>query len=179
MFYLKDAKASFGINLPTDVNEINVDHLHTITEHVNLAPNQCLIAQVMYVPIFELSMEEVKSTGTRVIPLMVKSNIPKDSTHIIRVKTGDRVLVPGSIIEMGLHAYVPSAVTYSGVRGYLDRYPDTKRAISTRSYEGSKDIKDVCIIEFKIIDAGHIKGSTPVSPKIAVDPFKVVDSASN
>lgn len=194
MFYLKSATSNYGINIPTDVNEITAEHLKAMTEHINLAPYHCVVAQVMQVDLFKFIMSNNTNDGVKVIPLLAKINIPSDMKDPIQANIGDRLILPGSVLEHGLHAFVPTASSYGAVKGYVEKDAVLRTSLSNKTYAGNlkhKGIKDyttkdvqedctneVCILEFKIINLSHISGTMQLNPKID-DPFYQIDKTIN
>lgn len=165
------------VNLPSKLDEITEDYLINLTKSVEVAPNYSLIALCHREKLsaFILAGRKNKAEiNTAVVPLYVKSgDIDNNDSFIKSFKPTTKLLIPGSVLAMGLHVNVPNnnltpSKFINVIEGDRDAYSN---AIKLNS--------DVYFLEFKIVANNEIIGKFNESDNDFYNPFNfvVVDKA--
>jgi hypothetical protein len=184
MYFLKSENASYGINLPTKVSEVTKELLSSVTDHVKIAPYNCIIAVGCIVKLSSIAMSvKPKNTNIRVYPSIAKLGSQANIGEV-----GDKVIVPASIIEQALQLPLPLANSFGGVSAYIDNDSVLRNELSSGNYSGNlkfnnkydfteEELKkdnqtEVMIFEFKIVNVNHIQAC--INPNVPTnDPFYI------
>lgn len=89
-----------NLMLPTKLDEITVDYLNAVTNHVKLAPNYALVAVcIAATPFVRCDRNPKQSDGARAIFKLVKKNDPNNA---IDVNPGEILIATGTQIMLGI-----------------------------------------------------------------------------
>ena len=187
MLVIKSKKLNYGINFPTDLNEITPEVLTSLTENIKLPKHYCIVALCCNTKLFEFvaSMRNGKDSNVAVVPLLAK--ISDADSKEMNVSVGDKIIIDRSSLERGVHVSVPTLINTQNAYNYLDKDPNLSKAIMTR--DSSTALVDpninkslaagnsprVYIINFKIVPVNSIFGSLAIDSKVT-DPFKYIDA---
>lgn len=172
MITLKSDRLSYGINLPTSVDEITKEVLAEITAHINLPKYYAVIALCKQVNLaqFLLATSGNKKANVRVSVTPVLAKIGDEAAKEINAEAGKRVVIAVSDLERGDHLHLNTMITDNNVREYLDSDESLRRDI----FAGTKfKNENVYIVEFKIVPVNAIHGCITATRKMGNDPFLV------
>lgn len=177
MLTLKSDKLSYGINLPTTIDEINKEVLTKLTEHINLPKYYAVVAICKRVDLaqflFATSGNKKANVKVSVVPVLAK--IGDEAGKDINGEAGDRIVMAPSDLERGDHVHLNTLITDINVRNYLDSDEALRRAI----FSGEKfKNEEVYIVEFKIVPVSFIHGCIHKPASIKNDPFLIEDKES-
>lgn len=182
MLVIKSKKLDYGINFPTELNEITPEVLTTLTKDVKLPKHHCIVALCFRTKLFEFVAAMRNSSGKdiNITPLLAK--ISDNDAKEINVAVGDKLVMDRSSIERGVHLPIKTLCSTQHAYNYLDKDADLSRGIMTG--ELNADIIDsktnkpltrtdspyIYIINFKVVPITNIYGGIPVDSSVQ-DPF--------
>jgi hypothetical protein len=190
MFYLKSENADFGINIPTDIKEIDAKVLEDLTKHVSISPYYVILGLALQtkLALVAINIQGKKDPTVKVIPLVAKFNLPegKDgATAPSIIKVGQRAIVSSTDIERGIHLNIPSYISHNVISKYVADGGALGSQLARKDYMGNmsrgktidmatitpeivKADNDVSIymLEFKIVPYSAIVGAIDDSVKI-------------
>ena len=169
MITLKSEKLDYGINLPTDLAEVNEEVLAKITANINLPKYYCIVAICKRVNLSHLILaaggnKKYSAMKVAVVPLLAKIN--SEDAELIKAEVGKKVVIAASELERGDHLYLSSGATDNVVNKYINEDENIRKALMLANTE-------VYIIEFKIVPVNSIHGCIVKSNNILEDPFVV------
>ncbi len=200
MYYLKSKRLSYGMNIPTTLNEIAPEILTSLTKDVIVAPHYAIVALAFKTSLFEfaISINNNKKDNVKIVPIIAK-------TDSDLYKVGDRPIVASSGIELAHHVAIPTCISTNAVHGYFIRdeqltkdsniigaanlrtectkkqYTGNLTAIgitdTTPSMIESDNKVSIYLLEFKIIPLNSIVGVMPGDFRLD-DPFIVNDKST-
>lgn len=173
MVTIKSDKKNYGINFPTNVDEITKESLDAICKDVKLPKHYCIVALCMTTKIFDFTtiIKNNKNSELSVIPLMAK--ISDEDAQQINTAVGDRVIVDRSTIERGAHISLRTVIESNHARDYFSKDDSLIKQIMNPTDEQMKEITrklNIVLLEFKIVPVNDISASIPRNIK-TIDPF--------
>lgn len=144
-------------NLPTSLDELTPEYLKHVTRDIHVADHHILVGIVYpQVPV-ELAMLYKQKKGNMrasIIPIFVKAG-NTDSEFIKSMSVSDKLIIPGSSLEMAYHVNAPeNKISIDYFIGALDK---DNQAYKNLMMGGGK--KEVCyFVEFKIISNANVVG---------------------
>lgn len=182
MLVIKSKKLNYGINFPTELNEITPEVLTTLTKDVKLPKHHCIVALCFRTKLFEFVAAMRNSSGKdmSITPLLAK--ISDNDAQEMNVAVGDKLVMDRSSIERGVHLPIKTLCSTQHAYNYLEKDPNLSKAIMTgesdMSIVDSKMNKSlipanspyIYIINFKVIPITNIYGGIPVDSSVQ-DPF--------
>lgn len=176
MVPIKSINANYGINVPTNRNEITPELLEKLTKHIHLAKNYAIVALVNKVKLWELAASSgvVKGNGkdvvSSVIVLLAKAN------GELPGKIGDKVCIARTDLELGLHINGISAISVEGFRNYIASDDALCKSVVNRT--ALADTEYIYLLEFKIIGFNSIKAIIDTEANsVNDDPFVILKDA--
>lgn len=166
MYQLKSEKANYGINIPTNPNEINADVLKTLTENIQLSKNYAILALRYKVKPFDLIMgakSQKSNVLVSVVPLLAKVN------GEINGNIGDRVSITSTDLQMALHISSVSVLSPDTVKNYIIADDALNKSVINKT--AFADAEFIYLLEFKIVSLNAIKAI--IVDKVKDDPFVV------
>ena len=146
MLKIENDVRSYGINIPTSLDEITPAYFENLLKNVKLAKNYCIVALCAKDSLYGcINGYKVQTkTSTTIIPLIAKANG-------YEAEVGDRVIIEPSSLERALHINVPNNVI-----GYnfIGNYCEEDKEFCENVFKG-----DIGFIQSKII--GVPKKSIP------------------
>lgn len=185
MITIKSEKSNFGIILPTSLKEINADTLSILTDNIKLPKYYCIVALCFKTTLFDFVAinKNSKDASIMVIPIMAK--ISEEDSKTINANVGDKLIIDRSSLERSFHINIPTVVSTSNIKRYIDNDDDLRKAILRGKYniktsndniiDINKNNCNIYILEFKIVAINDIHASIPVDKNI-IDPFLSVDN---
>lgn len=174
MVTIKSETKSYGIIFPSDVNEISANILKQITSGVNLPKHYCIVALCFKTRVFDFAMmiSSKKETNIAVIPLLAK--ISDNDSEEINAKVGQKLIIDRTNLERGVHLRLPIMVSSDNARKYISDDPKLVKSILNKDDTYKKitndGLKDIIIMEFKIIPVNDISAAIDIDNKV-IDPF--------
>ena len=178
MVPIKSINANYGINVPTNRNEITPEFLAKLTKHIHLAKNYAIVALVNKVKLWDLaaSYGVVKTKGDNkditasVIVLLAKAN------GELPGKIGDKVCIARTDLELGLHLNGISSISVEGFRSYIGSDDALCKSVVNRT--AFADTEYIYLLEFKIIGFNSIKAIIDTeASSVNDDPFVILKDA--
>lgn len=166
MYQLKSEKANYGINIPTNPNEITADILKTLTENIQLSKNYVILALRYKVKPFDLIMgakSQKSNVLVSVVPLLAKVN------GEINGNVGDRVSITSTDLQMALHVSSVSVLSPDTVKNYIIADDALNKSVINKT--AFADAEFIYLLEFKIVSLNAIKAI--IVDKVKDDPFVV------
>lgn len=165
MLKIENDVRSYGINIPTSLEEITPAYFENLLKNVKLAKNYCIVALCNAETLFScVSNYKNKTNGMNiVVPLIAKTNG-------YDAEVGDRVMIEPSSLERALHLNVPNNVIgYNFVGNYCIEDTKLTEAIlkgtffNNGKYTGVEQAKltapNCYFVEFKIVPFVDIKAT--------------------
>lgn len=190
MLELKSESKDYGINLPTNINELTPEVLGAITDNVQLAPYYAIVALCFQVKLMDIAVNvnNDKEQTMSIVPVLAK--ISEEDSDRINAVVGNRLVLDRSTIERGIHLNIPTMISSKNVATYIkqdevlrnnlvnggDGSPESALFIEGKSVKERDEIKlnkspQVYILEFKVVAVNDINVSIASGSKI-IDPFK-------
>lgn len=170
MFQIKSEKKNYGINFPTNLNEITKEHLDAITKNVNLPKHYCIIALAFNTKLFDFctAMNNVKSTNVAVTPILAK--IHEEDSKDINATVGQKIITDRTSLERGVHLNLKTVLNSSVVRNYFNDDIELTKSIIAKNKIGNNKSQNIIILEFKIVPVTDISASIDVDANV-IDPY--------
>lgn len=182
MITVKSKKLNYGINFPTELNEITPEILTTLTKDVKLPKHHCIVALCFRTKLFEFVAAMRNSSGKdmSITPLLAK--ISDNDAQEINVAVGDKLVMDRSSIERGVHLPIKTLCSTQHAYNYLDKDTNLSRTIMTGEYDTNvvdsktnkplshNDSPYIYVINFKVVPITNIYGGIPVDSSVQ-DPF--------
>jgi hypothetical protein len=178
MVPIKSINANYGINVPTNRNEITPELLEKLTKHIHLAKNYAIVALLNKVKLWDLAASSgvVNAKGggkdvvSSVIVLLAKAN------GELPGKIGDKVCIARTDLELGLHINGISAISVEGFRNYIASDDALCKSVVSRT--AFADTEYIYLLEFKIIGFNSIKAIIDTEANsVNDDPFVILKDA--
>lgn len=155
----------FILNLPTMFKEITNEYMDNAVKHIAVAPEYSLIALVYREKLTVIlnSAKQNKEMNTSVVPVFIKAGTT-DSKFIKNIKLGNKVIVTGSDLSIGIHVNSPlNSLSIPNVVAICEGDNNIyKEAITSTQY---------ChFVEFKLVPNSAIKGLISAA-SMQVDPY--------
>lgn len=169
MVQLVAKNEKFGINLPTELNEIQPAYLAKCVSQIKLAENYTILAMAMRVKLSELCMTiSNKNTGKEptigVVSLIAGYNIPENN---VGYNIGDVAVISNEDLQRGTNINTPSNIAYTKLIDYLARNNDLIKEILTGSPVDANgvDVRNayVYVLQFRIVPVCDIKAATSLT----------------
>ena len=169
MITLKSEKLYYGINLPTDLNEVSKEVLTQITANINLPKYYCIVAICKRVNLSHLILaaggnKKYSAMKVAVVPILAKIN--DEDGELIKAEVGKKVVIAASELERGDHLYLNCGATDNLVNKYINEDENLRKGLMLANTEAY-------IIEFKIVPVNSIHGCILKTNDITQDPFVV------
>jgi len=184
MLEVKGTDKNFGINFPTSIEEITPTYLNNLTENIGLPPHYCIIALCFPVRLLDLATEiKAKKAGNARVVLINAKISDKDSERV-NSRVGQQIICDRSAIERGSHLHIATMISNKAVTGYMGEDHKLLNAIMKGNADGpstgdeildkviSHKMKDVVVVEFKIIAVNEIQSSID-NDILPIDPFRI------
>lgn len=156
----------FTLNLPTMFNEVSNEYLDNAVKHISVAPDYSLVALVYREKLAVIlnSAKQNKEMNTSVVPVFIKAGTT-DSKFIKSIKLGNKVIVTGSDLSIGVHVNSPSnALSISNVVAICEG--------DNNVYREAMTITEYChFVEFKLVPNSAIKGIISPADFRMIDPY--------
>lgn len=155
----------FILNLPTMFKEVTNEYMDNAVKHIAVAPEYSLIALVYREKLAVIlnSAKQNKEMNTSVVPVFIKAGTT-DSKFIKNIKLGNKIIVTGSDLSIGIHVNSPlNSLSIPNVVAICEGDNNIyKEAITSTQY---------ChFVEFKLVPNSAIKGIIS-SASMQVDPY--------
>lgn len=155
----------FILNLPTMFKEVTNEYMDNAVKHIAVAPEYSLIALVYREKLAVIlnSAKQNKEMNTSVVPVFIKAGTT-DSKFIKNIKLGNKVIVTGSDLSIGIHVNSPlNSLSIPNVVAICNGDNEVyKNAITSTEY---------ChFVEFKLVPNSAIKGVISAA-SMQVDPY--------
>lgn len=155
----------FILNLPTMFKEVTNEYMDNAVKHIAVAPEYSLIALVYREKLAVIlnSAKQNKEMNTSVVPVFIKAGTT-DSKFIKNIKLGNKVIVTGSDLSIGIHVNSPlNSLSIPNVVAICEGDNNIyKEAITSTQY---------ChFVEFKLVPNSAIKGLISTA-NMQVDPY--------
>lgn len=141
------------LSLPTTLNEINVDYLNKITQHIHVAPDYALIAILYKVRPIEIvsSVKQNKNASVGAVAMFIKSN--SNTGFYDNIKLGDTIVIAPTDIALGYTVrVVNNNLTPSKLLELAETNPDLNKKlirVMTPTY----------FVDFKVVATAFIHGN--------------------
>lgn len=163
----------FNLNLPTKFNEVSNEYLDNAVKHISVAPDYSLVALVYREKLAVVlnNAKQNKEMNTSVVPVFVKAGTT-DSKFIKSIKLGNKVVVTGSDLSIGIHVNSPlNALSIPNIVTICDGDNNVYREAMTNT--------EYChFVEFKLVPNVAIKGIISAANFPGIDPYVVRDNAN-
>lgn len=182
MYFLQSEKATYGINLPTSLDELTPEVLYNLTKDIKLSNNYTLICLAYKTTLFQLASDVNAGLGKdgniNVIPLIAKTDSVQ---YPVKECIANRPIIAPSVLERGYEVFIPTAASLQAVVGYLQHDNELRVELFQKKYKGNlKDYKGVItddvvikdnstpiyILGFKIVHNNDIVAINPIHQEI-------------
>ena len=155
----------FLVNVPTVFSEISKEYLDNAVKHIEVAPEYSLVALIYREKLAVIlnSAKQNKEMNTAVVPMFIKAGTT-DSKFIKNIKLGNKVIITGSDLSIGIHVNSPlNSLSIPNVVAICNGDNEVyKNAITNTEY---------ChFVEFKLVPNSAIKGVIGAA-NMQVDPY--------
>ena len=155
----------FLVNVPTVFSEISKEYLDNAVKHIEVAPEYSLVALIYREKLAVIlnSAKQNKEMNTSVVPVFIKAGTT-DSKFIKNIKLGNKVIITGSDLSIGIHVNSPlNSLSIPNVVAICNGDNEVyKNAITNTEY---------ChFVEFKLVPNSAIKGVIGAA-NMQVDPY--------
>lgn len=173
MIQIKSEVKNYGINFPSNVNEITVEQLTEATKGINLPKHYCLVALCFKTKLFDfVTMINSKRTANiSVVPLLAK--ISDEDAQEVNVKVGQKLIIDRTNLERGVHINIPIMINSDNAQRYFASDPALTKAIVSKDKKlaiNEYADQNIIVMEFKIIPVNDISASVDIDNKV-IDPF--------
>lgn len=155
----------FILNLPTMFKEVTNEYMDNAVKHIAVAPEYSLIALVYREKLAVIlnSAKQNKEMNTSVVPVFIKAGTT-DSKFIKNIKLGNKIIVTGSDLSIGIHVNSPlNSLSIPNVVAICEGDNNVyKEAITSTQY--------CYFVEFKLVPNSAIKGVIGAA-SMQVDPY--------
>ena len=186
MIKIKSEKRSFGINFPSEVEELTPEYFNTITANVKLPKYHCIVALCFKTKVYDfvLAMNSAKPTNVAVVPVLAK--ISETDSKEINAEVGDKIIIDRSSLERGNHINLKTVISSDNAKRYFSSDPDLIKNIVNKtgdinildSKKNKKlsvtDSPKIIVLEFKIVPINDIAGAVSMN-SVDIDPFIITD----
>lgn len=170
MVTIKAESANYGINFPENVKELTPAILKQITTGINVPDNFVIVALAFKIRVFDfaVSINSKKDQNFGVVPLLAKTD--DKSLRYLNAGVGDKLIIPRSALERGVHLNIPISISSDNAAMYFDTYKE----LATSIVRDNNIIKNrtIILLQFKIIPVTDISASQAIDNNIK-DPFIV------
>ena len=156
----------FTLNLPTMFKEVTNEYLDNAVRHIAVAPEYSLVALVYREKLAVIlnSAKQNKEMNTSVVPVFIKAGAT-DSKFIKSIKLGNKVIITGSDLAIGIHVNSPlNALSIPNVVAVCEGDNNIYREAMTST--------EYChFVEFKLVSNSAIKGIISPADFRMIDPY--------
>lgn len=163
----------FTLNLPTMFNEVSNEYMDNAVRHIAVAPDYSLVALVYREKLAVIlnSAKQNKEMNTSVVPVFIKAGAT-DSKFIKSIKLGNKVIITGSDLAIGIHVNSPSnALSIPNVVAVCKG--------DNNVYREAMIIAEYChFVEFKLVPNSAIKGIISSAEFPSINPYIIRDNTN-
>lgn len=177
MITIKSEKKNYGINFPTEIEEITPEILNEITKKIVLPNHYCVVMLCFKTKLFNfvLATNSKKTTTIPVVPVMAK--ISESDSNLINSVVGNKLIIERTCLERGVHLRLPIMISTDNARDYINSDSElVKSIVTTKNFIHS--LNNIVVVEFKILPVSDITAS--INSEITVeDPFVYKAESAN
>lgn len=182
MYHLKSEKINYGINIPTNIDEVK-QYMSVLTEELNIPEHYAVIGIAYKTTLSDIAIEIRKTAKMEnvvsVLPIIIKINTKDDDIKTL-LEPGYIPILSSADIEMGTRFNSGTKASKGALFEYFAQDDELRTECFKRSYKGNvKDkggdvdnieevTKDnytpIYCIDFKIIPISAIKGVRGLKP---------------
>lgn len=170
MIKIESKFKDFGINVPTDIEEITSDTLDAMLDNVVVAKHYCVLALCQTESLF--GVINTKSTTVEVKPIIAK--ISEEDSDLINMKQMQQVIIDRSTLERGYHLHLKhNVLSPQFINKYIINDADLTRSITVGTFgqnQGYTKGQKVWFLEFKIIAVNDLRAAIDFE-KHTINPF--------
>ena len=159
MLKLRNEKRNYEISVPTKFSEINFEDVKAVLENVTIAEHYAVVALCQSFSPFNLAMLGAKSPKDVNVPVsmnFIKANDPNNK--LSSANCGDKVLVSRADIERSVHLPINFGLSTSSLAATISDNQKVLEALRNGPVdENGKSIKELIVIEFKLVPIVDIK----------------------
>lgn len=163
----------FTLNLPTMFKEISNEYLDNAVKHITVAPEYSLVALIYREKLAVIlnSAKQNKEMNTSVVPVFIKAGAT-DSKFIKSIKLGNKVIVTGSDLSIGIHVNSPmNALSIPNIVAVCEGDNNIYREAMTST--------EYChFVEFKLVPNVAIKGIISSAEFLGMNPYIIRDNTN-
>lgn len=176
MYHLKSKKLSYGINLPTNIEEVK-DYMSVLTNELNIPEHYAVIGIAYKTTLSDIAIEIRKTIKMEnivsVMPIIVKVNTKDDNLKTLLV-SGSVPILSSADIELGARFNSGTRASKGALFEYFAQDDELRTECFKKAYKGNveknggdvENIEEVTkdnytpiyCIDFKIIPISAIKG---------------------
>lgn len=160
----------FGIQIPTDINEITSEALDVILTNVVIAKHYCVVALCQNESLFGVINSKVSTV--EVMPIIAK--ISKEDAELIGMNQMDKIIIDRSTLERGYHLYLKhNVLSPQFVNKYITNDTELTRSITVGTFgqnQGYTKGQKVWFVEFKVIAINDLRAAITDKHKV-INPF--------
>lgn len=168
MITIQGEKTNYGINFPTEVEELTPELLNVITENIKLPKHYCIVVLCFKTTLFNFvaAINSNRTTDIGVVPVLAK--IYDEDVENVKAVVGDKIVIDRSSLERGVQLNLKTVISSNNARRYFN---NDKKLMSDVIHNTAKhSSQNIIIIEAKIVPVVNVSASVDATVK-AIDPF--------
>lgn len=170
MIKIESKFKDFGINVPTNIEEITSNTLDAMLNNVVVAKHYCVIALCQTESLF--GVINTKTSTVEVKPIIAK--ISYEDSNLINMKQMQQIIIDRSTLERGYHLHLKhNVLSPQFVHKYVTDDTELTRSITVGTFgqdQGYAKGQKVWFLEFKIIAINDLRAAID-SKKNTTNPF--------
>lgn len=175
MLQIKSKLKDFGINFPTNVNEITPEVLNAITAGVKLPKHYCIVAMVFQPKLFEFisAIKNKINTNVNVTPILAK--VAEGCEEELNGNIGDKLIIDRSSLERAVHLNLPIMINSTNAANYINDDKELIKSITAGEFNSNGVSPKIIVLEFKIVPINCVSAAVNKQQKV-IDPFIIKES---
>lgn len=167
MYKLRNTKRNYELNIPTRFSEIDFDAILEVLSNVEVSEHYAIISLSQSFGAFQLATLGAKNSKDMNVPVSVNFVKANDPNNKIKAKTGDKVIVSRSDIEMSVHLPIKFGLSTGSIGAVINECPDARTALHQGPVdEKGNPVKELIAVEFKLVPLSAIKAVIDVDKKV-------------
>ena len=160
MIKLTNKKRNYELNLPTKFSEINFEDIKHVLDNVDLSEHYAIVALCQSFGTFQLATLGAKNAKDINVPVSINFILANDPNKKIKAKTGDKVILSRSDIEMSIHLPITFGLSTSSIAATIEDNPEVRTMLRNGvNDENGNPVNEIIAVEFKLVPLNAIRAT--------------------
>lgn len=170
MIKLTNDKRGYELNVPTNFSEIDFEKIKKVLENISVSEHYAIICLTQAFTPFQIAALGSKGAKDHNVPVSVTFVKSNDPNNKLNAKTGDKIVISRSDIEMAVHLPVTFSLSTSSIVSTVEDNPSVRTRLTQNPLDVEGNVaKQMLAIEFKIVPLTAIKAVVDVTKQIEDD----------